>query len=175
MLLVGSVVPCDSFRMANYNDAVVMGSSLLAVKIGTLHFLTVRSRLLSGDFATGRPQNEAWKEEGKMLPIYAKMFTCMLCAIGPSPSTDRFTGLVANAVENEPYFMALAVAIATLGKPSPMAATLVKTYVAGRYFHALVYLTEFPEVLQPHKTFIRAQGFLAGQAALLGLALSQLL
>lgn len=162
--------------MANYNDAVVMGSSLLAVKIGTLHFLTVRSRLLSGDFATGRPQNEAWKEEGKMLPMYGLFFKVSLGAFGPMlASTDRFTGLVANAVENEPYFMALAVAIATLGKPSPMASTLVKTYVAGRYFHALVYLAEFPEVLQPHKTFIRAQGFLAGQAALFGLALSQLL
>ena len=161
--------------MANYNDAVVMGTSLLAVKIGVLHFATVRSRLITGDFATGRPQNEPWKEEGKMLPLYAMIFKTALFAVGPTPSTDRFSGVVANAVENEPFFMALAVAIATLGKPSPMAATMVKAYVVGRYVHAAVYLTEFPEALQPHKTFIRAQGFLAGNFALLGLGLSQLL
>ena len=40
-----------------------------------------------------------------------------LGAFGPSPPTERFTGLVANAVENEPFFMCLAIAVATLGDP----------------------------------------------------------
>ena len=43
------------------------------------------------------------------------IFKLALGAFGPSPPTERFTGLVANAVENEPFFMCLAIAVATLG------------------------------------------------------------
>ena len=44
-------------------------------------------------------------------------FKVALGAFGPSPPTERFSGLVANTVENEPLFMCLAVAVATLGTP----------------------------------------------------------
>ena len=45
------------------------------------------------------------------------IFQLFLGAFGPSPPTARFSGLVANAVENEPFFMCLAIAVATLGNP----------------------------------------------------------
>ena len=165
----------EQFKMASYNEAVVMGASLLAIKVGALNILTARSRFVHGDLATGRPGGQAWKEDGAMPGWTATFFKCSLCAFGPSPPTERFTGLVANSVENEPFFLALAVAVATLGEPGPWAPTLVKTYVAGRYFHALVYMTEFPEFLMPHKTLIRAQGFLASTFSMLFLAGSQLM
>jgi hypothetical protein len=56
-----------------------------------------------------------------------------------------------------------------------MASTLVKTYVAGRYLHALVYLADLPAPLATHKTLLRAQGFLASTLSMLVLAGSQLI
>ena len=58
-------------------------------------------------------------------------FKVALGAFGPSPSTERFSGLVANTVENEPLFMCLAVAVATLGTPGE---------VRDRILHVLMIL-----------------------------------
>merc|ERR1712039_163232 len=132
---------------ADYQTAVVQGASLLAIKLGTLNLLTVRSRLLTGDMGAGKPGGKSWKEES-LMPVWTQMFfKFATCAFGPTPPTERFTGLVHNIVENEPIFLALAGAIGAFGKPGPTAATFVKTYVASRFFHSLVFLVEFPEVL----------------------------
>ena len=57
---------------------------------------------------------------------------------------------------------------------SQIGATLVNTYLYGRCFHALVYLTPSPKFLLPYYTTIRATGFLAATFSMFALAASQL-
>ena len=57
---------------------------------------------------------------------------------------------------------------------SQIGATLVNTYLYGRCFHALVYLTPSPKFLLPYYTTIRATGFLAATFSMIALAASQL-
>ena len=85
----------EQFKMASYNEAVVMGASLLAIKVGALNILTARSRFVHGDLATGRPGGQAWKEDGAMPGWTATFFKCSLCAFGPSPPTEALPAAVA--------------------------------------------------------------------------------
>ena len=45
-------------EMSDFNQAVLRCGSILAIKLGALNLLTVRSRLIKGDFATGRPSKQ---------------------------------------------------------------------------------------------------------------------
>jgi len=161
-------------EMSDFNQAVLRCGSILAIKLGALNLLTVRSRMIKNDFTTGRPSKQAWIEDTSMPAWIGGFFKVALGAFGPSPPTERFSGLVANTVENEPLFMCLAVAVATLGTPGEIGATLVNTYLYGRCFHALVYLTPSPKFLLPYYTTIRATGFLAATFSMFALAASQL-
>ncbi|KAJ1447494.1 hypothetical protein M885DRAFT_575862 [Pelagophyceae sp. CCMP2097] len=156
-----------SFSMT-FNEIALKACAALALKMGLLHFLTVRSRLISGNMKSGRAAS--WAEDEAMHPIVVAMLKVGVGAIGPClATTERWVGVVANAVENEPYFMALVLAYASAGVTLPTwAPTLVATYVAARYAHAVMYL--FPVVPQPG----RAVAFIIGNFSMLGLAASAL-
>ena len=55
----------EQFKMASYNEAVVMGASLLAIKVGVLNVLTARSRFVHGDLATLKQFDSPENQEGE--------------------------------------------------------------------------------------------------------------
>ena len=67
---------------------------------------------------------QAWVEDVSIPGWISGIFQLMLGGVGPSPPTARFSGIVANAVENEPFFMGLAIAVATLGNPGEARAVI---------------------------------------------------
>jgi len=93
-------------------------------------------------------------------------FKVALCACGPVPSEsflNRCLGCVQNAMETEPFFLAMALGIAVRGKSKEWVATLLKAFGVVRCADALVFLAGIP---QP----VRALTYLAGVFPHLGLA-----
>jgi len=95
----------------------------------------MQGRLLTGNFQTSR--KAVWKEDSEFTGPFFQFFKTVLCAYGPTIATiERWTGCVNNAAENEPYFLAVALAYAKSGLDIPSWATgAVWTYVAARYAH----------------------------------------
>ena len=138
--------------MPTFAETVLYGAGALALKQGVTHLLTVRERILEGNMATGKPSSVAFKEDTTIHPAVMMLFKTLTLSVGPQiASVDRFVATVRNNNENEPYFLALAVAYVASGVAAPAwAATAVKTYVAGRYAHNVFYLFG---VQQPFRAF----------------------
>lgn len=62
----------------NFNTALAQVSSVLAIKIGALNLLTVRSRLLTGDMATGKEGGVVSKGEQAMPTWLVAVFKATL-------------------------------------------------------------------------------------------------
>lgn len=108
-------------------------------------------------------------------PGIASIFKLSLGAFGPTFSTVKLVGLVNNCKENEPFFLALATAVALAGKPPVWGVDMLYLYCACRFVHALVYLVDFPEALMPFQVMVRATPYLASMFAMFRLAASVLL
>ena len=49
-------------EMSDFNQAVLRCGSILAIKLGALNLLTVRSRMIKNDFTTGRPSKQVGRQ-----------------------------------------------------------------------------------------------------------------
>merc|ERR1712224_1015426 len=101
--------------MGSYTKALGTCAGVLAIKIGALNLLTVRSRPLTGDMASGKEGGKSQPADMNMNDFSVTFFKLALCAFGPTCSTQKFVQLVNNAKENEPWFLAIATAIAIGG------------------------------------------------------------
>ncbi|KAL3909204.1 MAG: hypothetical protein SGPRY_009514 [Prymnesium sp.] len=125
-----------------FNEALASVAGALAFKVGVLNLMTVRSRFISGDMKTGRVK--AWEEDERTPEWLRKVFKFTLvisltlfdplpprryiplivfpfsispaCLIACPRLSQRLTSVVHNAIENEPFFLAVAAAIAIAGK-----------------------------------------------------------
>ena len=75
-----------------------------------------------------------------------------------------------NAKENEPFFLALATAVAIVGNPPAWGASALYLYCASRFAHAVLFVAEFPKELLPYQVLIRAMPYLAGVFTMFTLA-----
>ena len=91
----------------------------------------------------------------------------LLLTFLPSPSVDRLLAIHRNSLENEPLFLALALACASAGTVPHFGEHVLKLFVACRVAHMAAFLTQPP---QP----IRAMCFLGGVVCTAALALSVL-
>ncbi|KAL1524106.1 hypothetical protein AB1Y20_019016 [Prymnesium parvum] len=151
-----------------FNKALVKVAGALAIKIGVLHVLTARSRVMSGNASSGRPM--AWEEDAKIADVAKSAFKVLLGAYGPTISTERLVGVVHNAVENEPFFLALGAAVAIAGNPPAWGATALYAFCIGRFAHMAIFITEVPESVKPYKAMLRAVPFLVGVFSMISLA-----
>lgn len=98
------------------------------------------------------------------------MIAVSLGAFGPTFAVERFRGAVANANENEPYFLALVGAIAIAGNPPAWGAQAIYNYGACRFLHLAIFMLDFPSFLMPFKTLIRATPYLVSVFTMFALA-----
>ena len=73
---------------SNYNTALGHVAGILAIKVGVLNLMTVRSRLLTGDFASGKEGGVSQPADENMSPMSVAFFKMALCAVGPTFSTQ---------------------------------------------------------------------------------------
>ena len=158
---------------AAFNAALAKVAGALALKIGVINLLTVRSRLLTGDSTTGKPLGKNFEEELAMPQWVGMFFSISLGAVGPTFSTERFVGLVNNAKENEPFFLCMAAAIAIAGTAPSWGVSALYYYLWSRIGHAIIYLVDFPAPLVPYKVLARASAYLFGVFSMFALAGSQ--
>lgn len=113
-----------------------MCAASLAVKIGVLHLLTARERLLTGEFAQKQDGNH-W-----LGGILRMALVCVKgSGFGGSAFIERAERAAKGCAENEPFFLALATSAAlTQAVPADMGATLLQVYTAARYGHTVSYL-----------------------------------
>jgi len=159
----------------SYNIALGQCAAALAIKIGALNLLTVRSRLITGDMSSGKEGGISQKADQNMSPYVVQLFKTMMCAFGPTFTTQKLVQLVNNAKENEPFFIGLAAAVALAGNPPAWGASGLYLYGFCRYVQGLFFLVEFPDELLPYQVLIRATPYLIGVFTMFRLAGSQLL
>ena len=159
----------------SYTTALASCASILAIKIGALNLMTVRSRLLTGDFASGKEGGVSQPADLNMAPWTVNLFKLTLGAFGPTFSTQKIVQVINNAKENEPWFLALATTVAVAGTAPSWGATAIYTYVAARFGHMILFLIDFPESLLPYQVLIRATPYLIGVFTMFSLAGSQLM
>jgi len=155
---------------SNYITALGHVAGALTIKVGVLHLLTVRSRLITGDVKSGKEGGVTQPAETAMSPACVTLFQLALGAFGPTLATQKLVQIVNNAKENEPFFLAVATAIAVGGSPPAWGATGLYTYCAGRFAHMFLFAFEFPESLLPYQVLIRATPYLVSLFTMLGLA-----
>lgn len=68
--------------------ALASVSAILAIKMGALNLLTVRSRLLTGDMSSGKEGGKSQKADLAMSPACIAFFKLSLGAVGPTVSTQ---------------------------------------------------------------------------------------
>ena len=159
----------------SYATALASCAGVLAIKIGALNLLTVRSRLLTGDFGSGKEGGVSQPADMNMAGWTVMIFKLALGAVGPTFSTQKLVQLVNNAKENEPWFLGLATAIAVAGTAPTWGATALYTYTASRFAHGILFLFDFPEQLLPYQVLIRATPYLIGVFTMFSLSGSQLM
>lgn len=88
--------------------------------------------------------------------------------------TQKFVQLVNNAKENEPWFLAIATAIAIGGNPPAWGASALYIYCASRFAHAVLFVAEFPKSVIGFQVLIRAVPYLVGVFTMFGLSATQI-
>lgn len=159
---------------SSFNTALCQVSAILAFKVGALNLLTVRSRLLTGDMASGKEGGHSQPADQAMSGMSVAFFKLALGAVGPTFSTQKLVQLVNNAKENEPWFLGLAGAIAVAGSAPAWGAGALYVYCAGRLAHGALFLFDFPEALLPWQVLVRATPYLVSVFTMFRLAASQL-
>mmetsp|Transcript_6296 Transcript_6296/g.16402 ORF Transcript_6296/g.16402 Transcript_6296/m.16402 type:complete len:164 (+) Transcript_6296:67-558(+) len=156
--------------MTDFSVAIAKGTALLALKIAGLHFMTMRTRFMTGDFNTGR--GVVLKEDLELLAPVSVTLRTFFMAFGPVVGTvDRWTGCIRNANENEPYFIMLCLAFAQSGlTPPSWAPSAVYAYVAGRFLHMFVYTIVRDRLPQP----VRGAGWTVAFATMIAMAVAVL-
>lgn len=156
-----------------YSTALGHVAGVLAVKVGVLNLMTVRSRLITGDMSSGKEGGVNQPADLAMSPMSVTFFKTMLGAVGPTFSTQKLVQLVNNAKENEPFFMGIATAIAVAGNPPTWGASALYLYCGARLGHAALFLYDFPESILPYQVLVRATPYLVGVFTMFRLAASR--
>lgn len=122
-----------------FNDALAWAAAAIAAKTAVMHFLQVRSRLMSGDFSTGR--TTLWIEDTIIpAPIISLFKVLLVCAFDKQMSIDRLAGVAQNNSQNETYFLLLCGALSLAGKAPADGVALIKYYVYSRLVHNAAFL-----------------------------------
>eukprot|EP00980_Cylindrotheca_fusiformis_P011645 scaffold2751_cov131-Cylindrotheca_fusiformis.AAC.12 len=110
-------------------------SAVLAAKIGIVHFLTVRSRMMSKDPAVPHDGGNA------LLPVLRNALLCFGSDFGGKKFVFLGERLAKNCAENEPFFLVLAGLCGMTGAvPNDIGCTLVTVFTAARVAHSGVFL-----------------------------------
>eukprot|EP01063_Lacrimia_lanifica_P000107 TRINITY_DN10044_c0_g1_i1.p1 TRINITY_DN10044_c0_g1~~TRINITY_DN10044_c0_g1_i1.p1 ORF type:complete len:181 (+),score=73.66 TRINITY_DN10044_c0_g1_i1:68-544(+) len=134
--------------MSEFESAVWKVTGVLAVKQMVTHLLTVRNRLMTANLTfvgqkKGLAEDDAMKSgfgAAFMAPLKLLLFTWA----GPTLDYDRLQGIVRNSIENEPYFLVAAAAVARQGGDLETLTKFVYLYGGARVMHALAYLFALP-------------------------------
>eukprot|EP00429_Kryptoperidinium_foliaceum_P008961 CAMPEP_0176013386 /NCGR_PEP_ID=MMETSP0120_2-20121206/6281_1 /TAXON_ID=160619 /ORGANISM="Kryptoperidinium foliaceum, Strain CCMP 1326" /LENGTH=141 /DNA_ID=CAMNT_0017346295 /DNA_START=23 /DNA_END=445 /DNA_ORIENTATION=- len=126
-----SVSPNNSFM-----TSIGVGASILSIRIGVLHLLTARERIMTGNMAQ---EQDKYHWLGGLLKI---VLGCVEGTnLGGPAFIERCERTAKGAAENEPFFLILALAGASMGSvPTELGTTLVQTFVAARCGHTIAYL-----------------------------------
>ena len=160
---------------SNYVTALGHLSAALAIKIGALNLMTVRSRLLTGDMSSGKEGGVSQPADQVMSPFCVGFFKASLFAYGPTFKTQKLVQCVNNCKENEPFFLGVATAIALAGNPPAWGASALYLYGGTRFLLHALFLVEFPEALMPYQVLLRATPYLIGVFTMFRLAGTRLL
>ena len=131
--------------MSEINQAIAVCGAVLAVKAAVINLLTARARFKFNDWSTGRDKNIGWREDANMNKFLVKLFNTSLVTFLPSYPVERLTGCMHNIVENEPFFLALALALSMTNKATGTVATVCNTYTYARCVHSAVFLHSAPQ------------------------------
>ena len=69
---------------------------------------------------------------------------------------QKIVQLVNNAKENEPWFFAVATAVAIAGTAPSWGATALYVYTASRFLHGALFLVDFPPSMLSVQVLVRA-------------------
>ena len=174
-------------------------AGILAFKIGALNLLTVRSRLLTGDMASGKeeasPSLQTTSDEQHVRVLLQGLAVRVRADVQDSGErhrpprarsctrehaqhaqlpplhehTQKLVQLVNNAKENEPWFLAVATAVALASWPF-LGRFCHLPYCASRFAHAALFVAEFPKELLPYQVLMRAMRYLTGVFTMFRLA-----
>ena len=142
-----------------YFGVVANGMAVCAAKITVVHMLTVRERLMSGQFVQS--------VDSTLLSPIATVFKTLMGCFGPSlggePFIARCERIAKNVAENETIFFLLAMSYGLMNPPqdgkTQTATQLVQIYTGARVAHTLVYLTNFE---LPTKLGLRGVSYIVG-------------
>jgi len=159
---------------AAYKQALCVLVGALGIKVVVVTLMTVRCRLVSGEVI---PNKEDDNPVLKFLLNYVFKILLVVCPLGPSeykpvlaatdPNLVAWLSIHRNAMEQEPFFMVMAIAYPLVAEPLAMAPYLLYTYLASRVLHMFCYALG----LQP----FRSLTFVAGLFATLGMGVIMLL
>jgi len=142
-----------------YMHALGVASSVLAIRIGALHLLTARERVLSGHMAQEQDKKH-WM--GSILKI---ILGCVEGTnLGGPAFIERCERTAKGAAENEPFFLIMA-AVGASSVPTELGVTLIQTFAVARCAHTLSYLLG-----EKINTTFRTVSFVTGLACTFGMA-----
>ena len=78
----------------SYTKALGTVAGVLAIKIGALNLLTVRSRLITGDMASGKEGGKSQPADMNMNGFSVTFFKLSLCAVGPTCATQVYLAAI---------------------------------------------------------------------------------
>ena len=139
--------------MSDSNTAIATCAAVLSVKAVTINLLTSRARMKFSDFTTGRTTK--LEEDATMPKFLQTLLKTSLLTNLPSYSVERYSACMHNIVENEPFFLALALALSMTDKAPASTAAICTTYAATRCLHSAVFIHGAP---QPFRLIFYAAG-----------------
>lgn len=146
---------------SKYAKALTLSSACLAVKIGIVHLLTARERLISGNFAQKQDaQHWFWK-------LLQVILVCIEgTGFGGAAFIERAERSAKGAAENEPFFLALATTVGlTNAVPASLGVTLINVYTASRCGRTISFLMG-----EKLNTAFRTTSFIGGLASTFAMA-----
>lgn len=146
-----------------YMSSLFTASAVLAAKMGVIHLLTVRSRLMSGTLA--QPFDKLGTFVSKVFKV---VFCCYGSDLGGVAMVERAERIAKNCAENEPFFLSLATAAGLSGVvPFGLGIQFLHAYTAFRCLHTGVYILG-----DKLSTLCRAGAWTGGLGCMFGLAIS---
>ena len=118
--------------MSDFMTTLAGVTGLLTTKLAVTHLLTVRSRLIQGEF-------KATEDHSIPGPL-VQLFKITLGAYGPPVDIKRLLGVVSNSIENEPQLLFMGLLLGLTGHATANDTKLVKAYAALRMVHFISYL-----------------------------------
>ena len=116
---------------SEYSKALTTSACCLALKIGVVHLLTVRERLITDKYVQAQ-DSQHW-----LGPILKIVMGCVAgTGLGGQDFIDRTERIAKNCAENEPFFLVVAMTL----DPSAVGATCIQVFTAARMGYSISYL-----------------------------------